>query len=124
CLVPTMPVTEVSDIIGFGENNTVRVKIIPDIKAYFYTKSKVDFYGETPVLLLKEYPLDNELNQFIKRIFDIIFSVGVILFVFSWLFPIVGILIKLNSKGPVFFLQKRSGKDYSPFTCLKFRTMR
>lgn len=124
CLVPTIAVGDVSDLIRFGENNTTRVKIIPDIKAYFYTKSKVDFYGETPVLLLKEYPLDNELNQFIKRFFDIIFSLGVILFVFSWLFPIIAILIKLNSRGPVFFLQKRSGKEYSPFNCLKFRTMR
>lgn len=124
CLVPTIPVGEVTELIRFGENNTVRVKIIPDIKAYFYTKAKVDFYGETPVLLIKEYPLDNEVNRFVKRLFDIIFSAFVIIFIFSWFFPIIALLIKLNSKGPVFFLQKRSGKDYSPFNCLKFRTMR
>jgi putative colanic acid biosysnthesis UDP-glucose lipid carrier transferase len=124
CLVPTISESEVTDLMNFGENNVIRVKIIPDIKAYFYTKSKVDFYGSIPVLLIKEEPLDNEFHQTIKRLFDIVFSLMVILFFFSWFFPLIALLIKIDSRGPVFFLQRRSGKDYKPFDCLKFRSMR
>jgi len=64
------------------------------------------------------------LNRFIKRVFDIGFSLFVILFVFSWLFPILAILIKTSSPGPIFFVQTRSGRDNEPFNCYKFRSMR
>ncbi|WP_345051458.1 sugar transferase [Hymenobacter glaciei] len=59
-----------------------------------------------------------------KRVFDFVFALLVISFVFSWLFPIIALLIKLSSDGPVFFKQLRTGKDGKPFWCLKFRSMR
>jgi putative colanic acid biosysnthesis UDP-glucose lipid carrier transferase len=58
-----------------------------------------------------------------KRAFDIVFSSLVILLLLSWLTPLVALLIKLDSKGPVFFRQKRIGKNGMFFQCLKFRTM-
>jgi putative colanic acid biosynthesis UDP-glucose lipid carrier transferase len=58
-----------------------------------------------------------------KRTFDIIFSFLFILCVLSWLIPIVSLLIKIDSRGPVFFRQKRIGKNGNVFSCLKFRTM-
>ncbi|HLX66264.1 MAG TPA: sugar transferase [Puia sp.] len=58
-----------------------------------------------------------------KRIFDIAISVLVLVFIFSWLFPVLFLLIKLDSKGPVFFVQKRVGFLGRSFPCLKFRTM-
>jgi putative colanic acid biosysnthesis UDP-glucose lipid carrier transferase len=58
-----------------------------------------------------------------KRVFDIVVSTLVIAFVFSWLFPILWILIKLDSRGPAFFIQKRVGFLGRSFPCLKFRTM-
>jgi len=64
------------------------------------------------------------LNRFKKRLFDTVFSIFVIVFVFSWLFPILAIIIKFQSKGPVFFVQVRSGRDNKPFKCFKFRSMR
>ena len=67
-------------------------------------------------------PLQKRSNQIIKRLVDIFSSIG-LLIVFSWLLPIIAILIKLDSKGPVFFLQKRNNKNGGVFTCLKFRTM-
>lgn len=124
CVVPSIPENQVDELIRFAEQNVIRIKIIPDLKAYFYSKSKIDFYGSIPVLLLKEEPLDNEFNQLLKRTFDIVFSLFVILFFFSWFFPLIALLIKLDSRGPVFFLQKRSGRDYTPFDCFKFRSMR
>src|SRR5690606_8463825 len=57
------------------------------------------------------------------RIFDILFSLGAIVFILSWLAPVLAVLIKLESKGPVFFRQLRSGKNNKPFYCLKFRSM-
>ncbi len=71
----------------------------------------------------QEIPLDRLTLRTKKRIFDILFSGAIILFVFSWLFPIMAILIKLNSKGPVFFKQQRTGINNKTFMCYKFRTM-
>lgn len=65
----------------------------------------------------------DESQQVLKRIFDLFFSFGLVLFVFSWMFPIIGMLIKLSSEGPVIFKQLRHGKDNIPFYCYKFRTM-
>lgn len=71
----------------------------------------------------QEIPLDNLTARYQKRIFDILFSFSVILLIFSWLFPIVGLIIKLDSKGPIFFKQQRTGINNKTFMCYKFRTM-
>lgn len=60
----------------------------------------------------------------VKRVMDILISTMFILTVMSWLFPIIALLIKLTSKGPVFFIQKRTGYKGIEFDCFKFRTMR
>jgi putative colanic acid biosysnthesis UDP-glucose lipid carrier transferase len=64
------------------------------------------------------------LRRFFKRSFDIFFSLFFIVFIFSWLYPILAILIKLESKGPVFFVQLRTGRNNTQFKCYKFRSMR
>jgi len=63
------------------------------------------------------------VNGIIKRAFDILFSLSIIVFVLCWLTPIIALLIKLDSRGPVFFKQLRSGRDNKPFYCYKFRSM-
>jgi exopolysaccharide biosynthesis polyprenyl glycosylphosphotransferase len=75
------------------------------------------------VLNVAAVPLDERNNQLVKRAFDIVFSSIVIVAVLSWLLPIIGILVKLSSPGPLFFKQIRAGKGNKPFYCLKFRTM-
>ena len=67
--------------------------------------------------------LNNEINQIIKRAFDVVLSSIVIVFILSWLVPLLGILIKLESKGSVFFKQSRNGFNYEEFNCYKFRSM-
>lgn len=74
----------------------------------------------TPFKIL---PLDGSFNRFAKRSIDVVLSVFFIALVFPWLFPIIAILIKLNSRGPVFFLQKRNKRNGELFTCIKFRSM-
>ena len=76
-----------------------------------------------PILNQAKYPLDYYSNYLLKRIFDVVFSTLVLVLICSWLFPIIAILIKKNSKGPVFFVQKRYGFHEEVFGCIKFRTM-
>jgi putative colanic acid biosynthesis UDP-glucose lipid carrier transferase len=121
------PETEntLNDLIFFCEQRFIRLKFIPDFQNY--TKSKrvhIDFYDQVPVISLRKEPLESVLHRFIKRSFDVCFSLVVIVLVFTWLFPLLILLIKLSSKGPVFFKQQRSGENNQNFWCLKFRTMR
>ncbi|MFT3825558.1 MAG: sugar transferase [Chitinophagaceae bacterium] len=60
---------------------------------------------------------------FVKRIFDLSISFLITVFVLSWLFPVIALLIKLESRGPVFFIQRRVGRGGRTFPCFKFRTM-
>jgi len=62
-------------------------------------------------------------NTTVKRVFDVLFASLVMLLLLSWLIPLIAALIKLDSKGPVFFKQLRTGKDGVPFYCFKFRSM-
>lgn len=68
-------------------------------------------------------PLVKRHNQIVKRILDVLISSIVIVGLLSWLLPIIALLIKINSSGPVFFIQKRNKKDGKFFYCLKLRTM-
>lgn len=110
-------------MMKFCDDKMIRLRITPDFSSFMQRKIKVDFFGGIPVITLREEPLQYEFNRFLKRVFDIIFSLMVIFLVMSWLLPIIAILIKLTSKGPVFFAQTRSGIDNKAFTCLKFRSM-
>lgn len=60
----------------------------------------------------------------VKRVFDIISSVLVIFLICSWVFPLVALLIKMDSPGPVFFKQLRTGSGNKPFYCYMFRTVK
>jgi putative colanic acid biosynthesis UDP-glucose lipid carrier transferase len=84
---------------------------------------KTDYYDYLPVLSLQEVELNNEFNKFIKRSFDILFSLFVIVFILSWLSIILYILIKFDTKGPLFYKHKRNGINYNEFTCYKYRTL-
>lgn len=115
---------QVNDIIDFADNNLKILKFLPDNKELFARNLKLDYYGYIPILSLRNIPLDDIINQMIKRAFDIIFSVIIILFVLSWLIPILAFFIKMESNGPVFFMQMRNGLNYKEFNCYKFRSMR
>ena len=72
---------------------------------------------------IQEGAINSNLNRFIKRVFDIIFSLLIIIFVISWLSIILFILIKLESKGPLFYRHKRNGINYKEFYCYKYRSL-
>lgn len=126
CALPGTRRQEITDLMEFCERNTIRFRVIPSIESFIpvVNTSDLEFHGAVPVSKLRREPLDRTLNRAVKRTFDIAFSLGVMLFVFSWLFPILALLVKLSSKGPVFFKQMRLGKDNKEFVCWKFRSMR
>ncbi len=123
CALPLSEVTKIRELMSYAENHLIRFRYVPDFRALLYKKVDIEFYGEVPVLSVRKEPLENVNKRFSKRTFDIVFSLGVILFIMPILLPIVAILIKLQSKGPVFFKQLRSGRDNNVFYCYKFRTM-
>jgi putative colanic acid biosynthesis UDP-glucose lipid carrier transferase len=122
--LPNNAKRKIFDIINYCDANTIRIKMVPDFMRYIKAKVQLDFYGSIPIILLHNEPLESIKNRFIKRSFDILFSMFVIIFILSWLYPILTILIKLDSKGPVLFKQKRTGMDNKEFDILKFRSMK
>jgi len=114
---------QVSFFIDYVDNNLKLLKFLPSQKDLLSANLKVDYYGVIPVMASRTTPLNDPLNYFIKRLFDIVFSTLVIIFIMSWLTPLIAILIRLESKGPIFFKQKRNGLDYEEFNCYKFRSM-
>ncbi|UOB19426.1 undecaprenyl-phosphate glucose phosphotransferase [Abyssalbus ytuae] len=123
CSISELKNSEIIEIIDYADNNLKEVKFIPDNKYIFAKKLKFEYYDYIPILSLREIPLDDPINSFLKRSFDIIFSSLVILLLLSWLTPLMALLIRLESKGPIFFRQKRNGLDNKEFDCYKFRSM-
>ena len=122
----TLPLTytkKIKDLVDFCDKYMIRLKIVPDFRGFLYKRVNIDFFDDVPIVTLREEPLRDFVNRFLKRLFDLIFSTIVILCVLSWLYPIIAILIKLSSNGPILFKQLRSGFNNEEFDCYKFRSM-
>ncbi len=111
-------------LIDYADNNLKILKFLPDNKEIYSKKLDFTYYGVLPILSMRRIPIDEPFYKFIKRSFDIVLSLIIIVGLLSWLTPLLGLLIKLESKGPVFFKQKRNGLDYQEFYCYKFRSMK
>lgn len=114
---------ELVKIISHADQLFKKVKLFPEIQLKNKPASNFHQIEDIVVLEVNELPLDKFFNALVKRIFDITFSLIVFVGIFSWLFPIVAILILIDSRGPVFFKQQRNGNKNHPFACYKFRTM-
>ncbi len=111
------------EIFQLAEAQKVHISLIPNIYQNNYFHFDLGYIETQPILNQTKYPLDYYSNFFLKRTFDIVFSILVLVLICSWLFPIIAFLIKRDSKGPVFFIQKRYGFHEEVFHCIKFRTM-
>jgi len=123
----TMPLTyteKIQDLVDFADQNLIRFKVIPDFRGFPLRRVNIDFFDNVPVLSFRKEPLKDNLSRLSKRLFDIFFSFSVIIIILTWLYPLIGFLIKVSSRGPVLFKQKRSGLDNKEFWCYKFRSMR
>jgi putative colanic acid biosynthesis UDP-glucose lipid carrier transferase len=113
----------INDLFRYADNNMIRVRVIPEFSEYLSQTFDIDYVQNIPILKLRSEPLNSITNRTLKRFFDILFSLIIVFFIFTWLFPIIAVIIKLTSKGPVFFVQERTGKDGLAFNCFKFRSM-
>ncbi len=111
------------EIFKLAEANKVHISLIPSIIQNNFFLYDIGYIQTQPILNQAKYPLDYYSNFLLKRTFDVIFSVIILVGVCSWLFPIIAILIRSSSKGPVFFIQERYGFHEEVFKCIKFRTM-
>ncbi len=116
--------SDAGSLIQEAERQCVRLKFVPDFSQSLASPFSINYMGDFPVISLRKEPLEEMHNRFRKRIADILFSTAVILFVMSWLYPIIAILIKIQSPGPVLFKQLRSGRNNEMFWCYKFRSMK
>ncbi len=115
---------QLKDLVEFADDYRKTIKFIPDSKEIFSKNLKIDYYEFFPILSLQKTLLHDPITKIFKRFFDIVFSLFVILFLLSWLVPVMAILIKLESRGPLFFKQGRPGIDEKEFFCFKFRSMK
>ena len=112
-------------IVEYCENHLIRFRMIPFLGLdVLGRKPHIDMYNLIPVVTLRKEPLQIASNRMMKRFFDVLFSLIVLLVLAPTLFVIIALLIKLFSPGPVFFKQLRSGENNREFWCYKFRTMK
>lgn len=114
---------QIQQLVNFSDNNLKVLKFIPGNSTIYTRKLKLDYYDYMPILSFRNIPIHDSLNKAIKRSFDVVLSLFVIIFLLSWITPLLAIIIRLDSKGPIFFRQLRNGLDNKEFYCYKFRSM-
>ncbi len=118
-----VPHTQISNWILTCERHLVQFRLIPDLFEILASRVQLDFVSGIPLLGLGDFPLDRPINRLMKRVLDIIGSlVGLILSIPSILLG--AFLIRLESPGPIFYVQERCGRDGYPFRMYKLRTMK
>ncbi|OPJ65052.1 undecaprenyl-phosphate glucose phosphotransferase [Clostridium oryzae] len=114
---------KLNQMIDKCEAHGVRASIIPDYFRYIPAKPYVDEMDDLPVINIRYIPLDEPINKFLKRMFDIVISLLCIL-IFSPIMIIVALSVKLTSPGPIIFKQERVGLNKKKFNMYKFRSMK
>lgn len=111
------------DLMYQSEKECIRFKIVPNLSVFITRDVHIEYFGDLPILSLRTDPLEDVGNRIKKRVLDILVSFLVIVLILSWLIPLLGLLILIESRGPIFFSQLRTGKNKKSFHCLKFRSM-
>lgn len=106
-----------------SEKECIRFKIVPNLSLFITRDVHIEYFGDLPILSLRSEPLDDVGNRIKKRTLDIVVSLFAIIFILSWLLPLLGLLIWIESGSPIFFKQLRTGKNKKPFLCWKLRSM-
>ena len=125
-VIVALPIQEfkhLEQIIKICDRHAVRVHIIPDYFNFISKKFRISMFENFPIITIRDEPLAEAHWRFIKRTFDILFSLIAIILFLTWLIPIIAILIKIFSRGSVFFVQKRIGMRNKSFSFYKFRTL-
>jgi exopolysaccharide biosynthesis polyprenyl glycosylphosphotransferase len=113
---------QIENVIKACETEGVEVWLIADFFATQISRTSIDEMLGRPLLIFRTTP-EASWHSVAKQLIDFFGSLFLLVFICSWLFPIIAIAIKLTSRGPVFFKQQRSGQNGRPFMLYKFRTM-
>lgn len=124
CSLPSKEEKTIVPIIRYCENNLVHFYSVPNVHNYLHNRMYFNMMGNVPYLSLHRDPLSRTGNLFIKRAFDIVFSLTFLCTLFPFIFVIVAIITKITMPGPIFFKQKRNGLNDKEFYCYKFRSMK
>lgn len=112
---------ELKTIFRHAEAHCAELMVVPDASLLATSAAELEQVGN--LLVLKyHYNLLRPLNIWTKRVFEFVLSLVMFILLLPF-FLILALLVKISSPGPIFFLQKRIGKDGKTFTCFKFRTM-
>ncbi len=109
-------------VLDAADKEGVRLSLIPFYNDYIPSHPTIEVIGQTRLIDMRATPLDNLGWAILKRAMDIAGSLALIVLT-SPVMVVTAIGVKLSSPGPVFFRQKRVGKDKKPFTMVKFRSM-
>jgi putative colanic acid biosynthesis UDP-glucose lipid carrier transferase len=124
CSLTLLTKVQIKKINKFAIERNIFLKLIPNSSELYSKNQSVEFYDDTLMVLnVSKLPFEFAENFYVKRVFDMAFSICVCIFILSWLMPILWILVKLESKGPLIFRQKREGINGREFICYKFRSM-
>lgn len=115
---------EINEFVKHATKNHYNIKFVPNTLKFFNKYFEVDYYNYLPVLSIPNVALNSEFNKLVKRGFDILFSTLIIIFILSWFSVILFIILKLESKGPLFYKHKRNGINYKEFECYKYRSLK
>ena len=113
---------EIVRLMRFCDDHVIHFHYVPRMFANYQLKLKAERVGSLDLFTNHVEPLSNMGNKFIKRLFDIVVSSLVCILLLP-LIPIIAIIIKLQSPGPTFFVQERTGFEGKSFKCYKFRSM-
>lgn len=116
-------IKDLNTYFELADKYCMRLKFVPDFSMISRGQFSTSNFNNFQIIRPRYEPLQDAYNRLIKRIFDIVFSLLVIILILSWLYPIMAIIIKKQSKGPVLFKQLRTGKKNKSFWCYKFRSM-
>jgi putative colanic acid biosynthesis UDP-glucose lipid carrier transferase len=114
---------KIQECIDICDKNNIKVRILPNLTEITTSSIYINNIGLLPVVNVGDLPLDKTENRVLKRAFDILFSSLFFLLIGIWIFPLIALIIKLTSKGPVFFKQERWGINNKKIICYKFRSM-
>lgn len=124
CTLPGTNDEKILRMLNFAEKHMIRFYIVPEFYRNVKKSLVMEVMESIPLLTVRREPLQSAYNRALKRGFDVVFSLMVLITVYPVLYLIVGSLIKMSSRGPVLFKQKRTGLYGQDFKCYKFRTMR
>jgi putative colanic acid biosynthesis UDP-glucose lipid carrier transferase len=121
--LPRIASDKIEYVIQTCEQHTVRVKLIPDYFKFISDKYQLTQFGIFPIISIRNEQINELHNRAVKRFFDLTVSSLVIVFILSWLVPLIGIAIKLDSKGKIFYKPERWGRNNKRIRLYKFRSM-